>query len=73
MTVICDVNWGSHGCALIRGHEGPCACDCCGCADHARDHVANRCAGKPPYFGPDTVFYGADAASRGLPTVVEEA
>jgi hypothetical protein len=61
----CRVYWGSHGCRLERGHGGP---HLCGCADEAGvDLVTRRHAdgslnvGAPPYYGPDTNFYGEDA------------
>lgn len=54
----CRVYWGSHGCARPEGHEGPHWCDCCECEDHARDHAAEGCVAGPPYYGPDTRFYG---------------
>lgn len=60
----CRVYWGSHGCQFERDHKQPCRCDCCG-DDCAPEHIG--CAGSPPYYGPETVFYGGDAASRGLP------
>lgn len=64
MEELCRVYWGSHGCRKPRGHEGDCLCLC---ADERtwRDDVAN--AGAPPYYGPDTRFYGEDAVARGLP------
>ncbi len=64
----CRVYWGSHGCQLNRGHDGVCVCDdsCRPDADEIADGMID--AGRPPYYGPDTVFYGEDAADRGLPT-----
>lgn len=50
----CRVFWGSHGCKLERGHEGPHLCEC---ADP--DEEGN--VGGPPYYGPDTRFWGEDA------------
>ena len=75
MTEICDVNWGSHGCMLDRGHDGHCECSCCECpADHDHsqilideDGVEYLCVAKYPYYGPETRFYGEDVRSRGLP------
>jgi hypothetical protein len=59
------VYWGSHGCDLERGHEGDCRCSCCGCSDHV-GHPEPGCVGAAPYYGPETRFYGEDAAARGL-------
>lgn len=70
MEKLCEVYWGSHGCRFERGHEGGCECDCCTCGDRhpdAGDGVL--CVAKPPYYGPDTNFYGDDAAGRGLQLV----
>jgi hypothetical protein len=61
----CQVYWGSHGCRLDSGHNGPCECECCDC-DGACDP---ECVAKPPYYGEKTRFYGADARTRGLPLV----
>ena len=47
----CDVNWGSHGCALPPRHDDYCRCDC------ADDGPGD---GAFPYFGPKTVLYGRD-------------
>lgn len=60
----CRVFWGSHGCDHPRGHpaEIPHECDCCDCGER---HPYPR----PPYYGPDTVFYGEDAETLGLPLV----
>jgi hypothetical protein len=62
----CRVYWGSHGCKLPRGHEGPHVCDCCDCDDHERDHDHGDwiCVAAPPYYGADTRFYGEDAADE---------
>lgn len=54
----CDVFWGSHGCSLDPGHEGPCRC-----ITNVYDEDGNiielysegNCT--PPYFGPDTEFF----------------
>lgn len=56
----CPVCWGSHGCDRPRGHEGPHWCDCCDCADHPDPD--SGCVVGPPYYGPDTEFFGDDAA-----------
>lgn len=63
----CRTYWGSHGCMFERGHSGPCICDCCEApAEHMREgsHVLDGgavCVGAPPYYGPQTNFYGQDA------------
>ena len=55
----CRVYWGSHGCSRPRGHEGAHWCDCCECDDHP-DHDSG-CVAGPPYYGPDTHFFGEDS------------
>lgn len=64
----CQVYWGSHGCELSRGHEGDCECTCCECINHPDDYdtIGYLCVAKAPYYGPETNFYGDDAAGRGL-------
>lgn len=67
----CRVYWGSHGCSFERGHEGTCECDCCECGSHPDPDPGNpgcapSCVAKVPYYGPETRFYGEDAAARGL-------
>jgi hypothetical protein len=52
----CRVYWGSHGCDLERGHTGEHVCLLCYDPDDAGGYV-----GAPPYYGPDTQFYGEDA------------
>ncbi len=70
----CRVYWGSHGCDLRRHHAGSCVCDCAIDYDElpSREDLYNDEAwsnvGAEPYYGPGTVFYGEDAAARGLPT-----
>ena len=69
----CRVYWGSHGCCLVRGHAGDCICDCADdlCADSECPNGTPTCScnvGAAPYYGPGTVFYGEDAAARGLAT-----
>jgi hypothetical protein len=65
----CRVYWGSHGCSFQRGHDGPCVC-CCDCPDGGpHPNPETGCVGGPPYYGPETRFYGEDAAARGLPTI----
>lgn len=54
----CRVYWGSHGCSLERDHDGPHLCDCHVDAKYP-DGVVN--VGAPPYYGPETNFYGEDA------------
>lgn len=56
--VDCDVYWGSHGCSLERGHDGDHWCYCCDCENHP-DHDSG-CVAGPPYYGPDTNFFGDD-------------
>lgn len=59
----CRVYWGSHGCDLPRGHKQPHECSCCTCLDHAKNNFYEdgvKCVAKPPYYGPDTKFYGED-------------
>jgi hypothetical protein len=67
----CEVYWGSHGCRLGRGHDGPHLCECAvenwreypdGYSD--ADGVLN--VGAPPYYGAETNFYGDDAKTLGL-------
>lgn len=53
----CRVYWGSHGCRLERGHDGPHLCTCAD--DPPGPGVKN--VGAPPYYGPDTHFYGEDS------------
>jgi hypothetical protein len=53
----CRVYWGSHGCRLKRGHTGPHLCYCAD--DPPEGDVIN--VGGPPYYGPETVFYGEDS------------
>lgn len=60
---LCRVYWGTHGCALPRGHEDDCLCVC---ADVPAEDGG---VGKPPYYGLATRFYGEDAAARGLPVM----
>lgn len=59
---ICRVYWGSHGCCLKRGHEGPHICDCAVEDPEPRDNADGTVnVGAPPYYGPETRFYGEDA------------
>lgn len=58
----CDVYWGSHGCELPKGHEKiglPHVCLSCFDPDDMDGYV-----GAPPYYGPDTKFYGDDVVAR---------
>jgi hypothetical protein len=59
----CRVYWGTHGCALRRGHDGPHDCQCCDCPPglHPNDSHNVLCVSTAPYYGPDTGFYGEDA------------
>lgn len=50
----CNVFWGTHGCDFELGHEGPCKCECY--LDSANWDDGE--VGGPPYYGPNTVFYG---------------
>ena len=68
----CRVYWGSHGCDLERGHDGPHECACCDCPEGRHngtdaptliDAENVYCVAKPPYYGPGTNFYGEDAPS----------
>jgi len=52
----CRVYWASHGCCRPAGHEGAHWCSCCDCDDHP-DHDSG-CVAGPPYYGPQTRFYG---------------
>ena len=54
----CRVYWGSHGCERPHGHEGDHWCDCCDCKNHPDPD--SGCVAGPPYYGPDTKFYGED-------------
>jgi hypothetical protein len=58
----CRVYWGSHGCDRWRDHEGPHICFSCWDEVDQDGYV-----GAPPYYGPDTRFYGEDAEALGLP------
>jgi hypothetical protein len=64
----CRVYWGSHGCDRPRNHEGDCVC-----LDCLYDELGNpewaAYRGMPPYYGPETRFYGEDVEARGLPAV----
>jgi hypothetical protein len=66
----CRVYWGSHGCHEPRGHPAdvPHACDCCECPP---GECKPSCVARPPYYGPDTRFYGEEAEALGLPLVSE--
>lgn len=69
----CHVYWGSHGCKLERGHDGPHLCDCAddpGIDPETREYVEEPGVynvGAPPYYGPETIFFGEDttASERG--------
>lgn len=49
----CETYWGSHGCCLNKDHREPCRCIC--------DLREAGNVGGPPYYGPETQFYGRDA------------
>ena len=71
----CRVYWGSHGCRRPRGHppEVPHECDCCDCGDsHPDAGEGVLCVALPPYYGPETRFYGEDAEALGLPLVTAD-
>jgi hypothetical protein len=55
---VCRVYWGTHGCDLPFGHEGPHLCTTCYDPEDPEDEAY---VGAPPYYGPDTLFYGEDA------------
>lgn len=63
----CRVYWGTHGCKLERGHDGPHVCDCADDPDidpetrEYRSEPGVFNVGAPPYYGPETRFYGGDA------------
>lgn len=66
----CRVYWGSHGCRLECGHEGPHLCECA--VPDWQDYVDKGGyideegalnVGAPPYYGPNTKFYGEDTAN----------
>lgn len=59
----CRVYWGSHGCDRPSGHDGPHLCLSCWTEDE------DGWIGAPPYYGPETCFYGEDAEALGLPLV----
>lgn len=54
---VCRTYWGSHGCDLPRNHRGPHQCNECWNPDDTDGYV-----GAWPYYGPDTRFFGEDAA-----------
>jgi len=65
----CRVYWNTHGCALERGHDGPHVCNCAIEDEGTFDPETHEyyddpgCfnVGAPPYYGPDTNFFGEDA------------
>jgi hypothetical protein len=72
----CRVYWGSHGCMHPRGHapETPHECSCCECEQHPDPDPDNpnsepSCVAGPPYYGPQTLYYGEDAEALELPLV----
>ena len=50
---------------LDAQHDGPCICESC----RDPDGDDSGYVGAPPYYGPDTRFYGEDAEARGLPLI----
>lgn len=67
----CRVYWGSHGCQHPRDHdpETPHECSCCECESQP---CAGACVARPPYYGPETLFYGEDAEALGLPGATDD-
>ncbi len=63
----CKVYWDSQACYLSPGHEGPHVCN----PECAAIPPEDGGAGRPPYYGPETRFYGEDAESLGLPLVTD--
>lgn len=55
----CDVNWGSHACVQPADHDGFCHCDC----GEPDENGEINPVGVFPYYGPDTMFWGADVAA----------
>lgn len=57
---------------MSRGHNGDCICACAqdswGKSAYDSDDFLVIEDGQAPYGGKDTVFYGEDAADRGLKT-----
>lgn len=53
---VCDTYWGSHGCDLDFGHDGPCICKRCH-GDNLTPCGDRDCVGCPPYYGPSTEFF----------------
>lgn len=65
----CRVYWGSHGCYRERGHEGEHRCSCAFDENgillpHMDEDAEAGNVGRAPYYGPETNFYGEDAASE---------
>ena len=66
----CRVYWGSHGCKLERDHDGPHLCNCAdepGIDPETREYVDEPGVfnvGAPPFYGPETRFYGEDATAQ---------
>jgi len=73
----CRVYWGSHGCDLVRGHDGPCCCECGWEWDLGFDEKYVRCGYAPredsegvlnvgarPYYGWPTGFFGEDRTTQ---------
>jgi hypothetical protein len=65
---LCRVFWGTHGCDLQRGHTGPHLCSCAWDEDGDPLPYENEDedgpwvnVGAPPYYGPNTRFFGDDA------------
>jgi len=72
---MCRVYWGSHGCHLVRGHDGHHLC-CCDCVNHPDSDpesglLDNGCVGAFPFYGPQTRFYGEDVSPTELRLTVD--
>lgn len=59
--LFCRVYWNSHGCMFERGHEGPHVCKCAVTDDIEWHSPDSTNVGAPPYYGPETHFFGEDA------------
>lgn len=76
----CRVYWGSHGCNLARGHEGPHRCSCADDDDMDCDPLTRiilrgdgegcLSVGAFPYYGPETNFYGEDVRENEMKILI---
>ena len=57
--LFCDTFWGSHGCDLPPGHEGPCMCITIFYGYDGEEIERSEGEGNcgAPYFGPETEFF----------------